>query len=286
MAIVKVPAAVGIDVNEDGEGTTSLGLRRMLAVLFKQAAPGVAQVGRLGNDHFVVTGAPSAMEYRVSAGGLVLSRSASGGVYPVGIPDGVVVATDPASGVNPRVDRIYALQPDPGLDGAAVDTEFIIGVAVGAPAASPLVPALPPGALELARKVVAAGATNTQAGAPFTNLAPVTGLNTPKPAPTTGTVPLKAGYAGTVAYEVRDGIVEVRADSGGITGSFPVGNTTLSTTVPEGIRPKSRNVRGEAYLSPGAQPGGITITPDGELIITNQSGAARTAASFTAMYFI
>lgn len=179
MATIKVPAGVGIDLNAEGEGTSALGHRRALGALLKQASPGVPAPGRLGPDHFVVTGSPSAMEYRVSAGGLGIVRNPSNGVYLVGMPTAATVATDPSSGVNPRIDRIYALQPDPTFDGDDVDTELVLGVAVGAPAASPLLPALPSGAMELARKLVAAGATDTQSGAAFTNAAPVTGLNVP-----------------------------------------------------------------------------------------------------------
>lgn len=175
--MVTVTAGLAIDLNDDGDGTTSIGFRRALAVLLKQSAPGVATPGRMGADHFVVAGAPASMEYSVSGGGLVLVRTASGGAYLVGMPSSVTVPTDPADGVNPRIDRIYAKQPDPPIDGAAVDTEFIIDVVSGDPAASPLAPALPAGAFELARKEIAAGATNTQAGKPFTNIAPLSGLN-------------------------------------------------------------------------------------------------------------
>lgn len=175
--MVTVTAGLAIDLNDEGDGTTSIGMRRALAVLFKQQSPGVATPGRLGADHFVVSGAPAAMEYSVSGGGLVLVRTASGGAYLIGMPSSVSFETEPADGVNPRIDRIYAKQPDPPIDGAAVPTEFIIDVVSGDPAASPLPPALPAGAFELARKEIGAGATNTQAGKAFTNIAPISGLN-------------------------------------------------------------------------------------------------------------
>lgn len=175
--MVTVAAGFVIDLNSSNQGTTAQGVRRALAVLFKQSAPGVAQPGRLGPDHFVVTGSPSAMEYKVTGGGLVLVRSTTNGAYLVGVPDTQTVPTDPADGVNPRIDRIYARQPDPLLDGAGTAVSFVIDVVKGTPAASPVLPALPAGALELGRKVVGAGVTNTQAGAAFTDPAPVTGLN-------------------------------------------------------------------------------------------------------------
>lgn len=177
MPIVTVTAGLAIDLNGDDEGTTAVGFRRALATLFRQTSPGVAAPGRLGADNFSVAGAADAMQYSVTGGGLVLVRSASNGAYLVGVPATVIVPTDPADGVNPRIDRIYAKQPDPMLDGSGVDVQLIIGVVCGAPAASPTVPDLPIGGYELARKVIAAGATNTQAGAGFTNIAPTTGLN-------------------------------------------------------------------------------------------------------------
>lgn len=177
MPQVTVTAGLAIDLNDEDEGTTSIGFRRALAVLFRQTSPGVAAPGRLGADHLSVAGAADAMQYTVTGGGIVLVRSAANGAYLVGVPSTVTVPTDPSDGVNPRIDRIYAKQPDPLVDGSAVDTQFIIGVVCGAPAASPTVPDLPLGAYELARKQIAAGATNTQAGAGFTNVAPTTGLN-------------------------------------------------------------------------------------------------------------
>lgn len=193
-------AGLVVDLNDNSDGTTAMGFRLALATLFKQASPGVATPGRLGDDHFVVSGT-SGMAYTVSGGGLVLVRSSSGGAYLVGMPSSVTVETAASDGVNPRIDRIYALQPDPVFDGSAVDVSFTIGVVSGAPAASPVAPALPNGAFQLAQKVIAAGAVSTAAGAPFTDFAPVTGLNTPPlPTPTKAEARAQAGiYAGSGA---------------------------------------------------------------------------------------
>lgn len=194
-------AGLVIDLNDANDGTTALGFRVALANLFKQTAPGVATPGRLADDHFVVSGSASTMEYTVSGGGLVLVRSTSGGAYLVGMPSSVTVTTAASDGVNPRIDRIYALQPDPVFDGSAVGVDFIIDVVSGAPAASPVAPALPNGAYELARKVIAPGAVNTSTGAAFTNVAAVTGLNMPPiPTPTKAEARAQAGiYSGTGA---------------------------------------------------------------------------------------
>lgn len=198
--MVTVPTGLAVDLNDSGDGTSALGFRRALAVLFKQSAPGVATAGRLGADHFVVAGT-AGMEYTVSGGGLVLVRSSSAGAYLIGMPSSVTVATQASNGVNPRIDRIYALAPDPVFDGSTVGVDFIIDVVSGAPAASPSLPALPAGAFELSRKLIAAGAANTQTGAPFTDVAPVTGLNVaPAPTPTKAEMRAQAGiYTGSGA---------------------------------------------------------------------------------------
>lgn len=172
-----VAAGLIIDLNAEDEGTTAIGFRRALAVLFRQSSPGVAAPGRLGADHLAVSASSSDMTYTVSGGGIVLVRSSTGGAYLVGVPAATVVPAAIGDSVNPRYDRIYAKQPDPVLDGAGVDVGFIIDVVSGVPAGSPNVPALPAGAYELARKLVPAGATNTAAGGAFTNVAPTTGLN-------------------------------------------------------------------------------------------------------------
>ncbi len=119
------------------------------------------------------------MEYTVTGGNIVLVRSSSGGAYLVGMPESVTVTTAPSDGVNPRIDRVYVIQSDPVLDGSAVDVQFVIDVASGAPAASPVAPSIPGGAFELARKTIPAGASNTQVGEAFTNVAAVTGMNLP-----------------------------------------------------------------------------------------------------------
>lgn len=175
--MVTVAAGLVIDLNTSGQGTTASGFRRALAALFRQTSPGVAQAGRLGADQFLVSGSSSGMSYNVSGGGLVIVRSAAGGAYLVGMPSAVSLPAPAANATNPRIDRIYALQPDPALDGLGVSVDLIIDVAVGTPAATPVAPSLPAGALELGRKQIAAGASNTQQGAAFTNIAPITGVN-------------------------------------------------------------------------------------------------------------
>lgn len=100
-----------------------------------------------------------------------------------------------------------------------------------------------------------------------------------------GSINPVSGFTGNIGWEIRNGIAEIKSDSGGLAGSFPAGNTTVATGIPAALRPAARNARGEAYMS-SAQPGGFTVTTAGELIITNQSGATRTSAAFFAHYFV
>lgn len=186
MGKTPINAGLVIDVNQAGDGTTASGFRHALAVLLQQSSPGVPIPGRLGATHFVVQGQPD-MSYLVSAGGVVLTRS-SQGAYIVGRHQDTVVATDNTNGVNPRIDRVYVHQPDPAFDGPNVDVRAVIGVASGEPASSPSLPPIPTGALELARYLVPANATRTEALA-STNVPPVVGLNF-------GTVPVNQGGTG------------------------------------------------------------------------------------------
>lgn len=90
--------------------------------------------------------------------------------------DGTVnVSTTAAPGSNSRIDIIYAWHREFALDG--VNSDPVIGVVQGTSAAIPTAPSLAafPGAIELARATVSAGATATNGGsvvitqtAPFT----------------------------------------------------------------------------------------------------------------------
>ena len=169
---VSIPTGLSINSAVAADRTSAQGMRRVLALLFKQSAPMVPTAGRLGVDHLVVS-ARGDMKYDISAGGAATTRT-SQGVYLVGNVSAVTIDTDAASGTNPRIDRIYIVQPDPELSETGVAR---IGVVCGVPAASPTLPALPAGALELRRKLIGPTATATNQGAAFTDQAPVTGLS-------------------------------------------------------------------------------------------------------------
>jgi len=186
MGTTPINAGLVIQLNSGGDGTTAVGFRRALATLLQQSSPGVPVPGRLGPEHFKVTGR-SDMSYGVSAGGVVLTRSTQG-AYIVPLHQAVVVATGQSNGINPRIDRIYIHQPDPALDGPGVDVSAVIGVASSLPAASPQLPSIPTGALELARTLVPADATRTEL-LTFSNVPGVVGLNV-------GVIPVNAGGTG------------------------------------------------------------------------------------------
>lgn len=165
-----VAAQAGLFVARDagGNGTTAKGARLALAGLLAKNSDGTVKVGVLADGQGpVVTGA-AGMSYNVRKHVAVTKASEANG--PVLVPnDGTVsVTTDPAPGSNSRIDVIYVLQPlVTGDGGSSSSVAPIIDVAKGAVAASPSVPAIPSGALELARVTVPSGTTATS-GLTFT----------------------------------------------------------------------------------------------------------------------
>lgn len=172
--MVNILTGIAINSNVPGERTPPISFRLVMASLLQQTAAGAPVPGILPSPGtpLAVAGAAS-MQYVVSAGYAVTTRAGKG-AYILGTPTSVTVPTTPAHSTLPRIDRIYIVQPDPELSESGVAR---IDVVQGTPASSPTVPALPAGALELARKTIAAGATNTSGGAAFTNIAAKTGLN-------------------------------------------------------------------------------------------------------------
>lgn len=107
----------------------------------------------------LVTGKAS-MAYDVAPFEAAICRARTKGTsFPTN--DGVVtVPTAAAPGANSRIDIIY-LQQAEASEGDP-DTEAVIDVAQGTASSSPTAPAIPDGAIELARAVVGAGITGTQ----------------------------------------------------------------------------------------------------------------------------
>lgn len=123
----------------------------------------------------IVTGT-AGMSYSVAPYQCVTQRSGAAGAVPGGNDGTVSVATTAAPGSNSRWDVIYHWHREYSLDG--VDSNPVIGVVQGSPAASPTVPSLAafPGAIELARILVPTGVTATNSGATITQSAPFTAM--------------------------------------------------------------------------------------------------------------
>lgn len=173
--MVEILTGLAINAPLEADRTPPISFRQILASLLKQTAAGVPEVGIIPapGTPLAVQGHASLMQYVVKAGWAVTTRAGKG-AYIVGTIADVTIPTAAAHATLPRIDRIYIVQPDPELSETG---KARIDVVNGTPASSPTVPALPTGALELARKTIAAGATNTSIGAAFTNLAGMTGLN-------------------------------------------------------------------------------------------------------------
>lgn len=141
---------------DDTKGTTPVEARLALAGMF--TATGVL-------DGLTVTGT-AGWAYEVAAGSLVSSREPADGVVLFANDSPAVVGTTgegdtipPAPLTGARIDIIYALHHD--VDNADADSQATFGVASGDPSGSPVAPSIPTGAVELARAVVEAGATDT-----------------------------------------------------------------------------------------------------------------------------
>lgn len=141
-------------------GTAPVEVRKSDALL-------VAGVGVLpGSASPLVTGTAS-FAYQVGKAGFVTSRGESDGVHLFG-NDGAVTVSQaddgsslaaPGGGLS-RVDIVYVMHPAAGENADTVSQPFV-GVAKGLPAAAPLAPTIPVGALELARNTMTSAATST-----------------------------------------------------------------------------------------------------------------------------
>jgi hypothetical protein len=132
--------------------------------LLAKNSDGTVKVGVLADGQGAVVTGAAGMSYNVRKHVAVTKASEANG--PVLVPnDGVVsVTTDPAPGSNSRWDVIYILQPlVTGDGGSSTSVAPIIDVAKGTASATPSVPSIPTGALELARVPVPAGTVATSA---------------------------------------------------------------------------------------------------------------------------
>lgn len=163
-----VQAGLFVARDAGGNGTTPKGARTALAGLLAKNADGTVRTGVLMDGLGpVVTGA-AGMSYSIRKHVAVTKATEANG--PVLVPnDGVVsVSTTAAPGSNSRIDIIYVWQRLVTGDGGSETTNApVIGVVQGSASASPVAPAPPTGALELARVTVPAGTVATS-GLTFT----------------------------------------------------------------------------------------------------------------------
>lgn len=151
-------------------GTTAIEVRKGLSGLIVPASSGPlgARPGVLGAGAVQLVAGSGGWSYLVGAFNAVLSRSAGDGVHisandgqvSVGVSGvGDTVPAAPGSGLS-RVDRIWVRQASADENGDTT-SDVVFGVAVGAAASMPVPPAIPAGALELARNTMTSGATST-----------------------------------------------------------------------------------------------------------------------------
>lgn len=161
-------AQAGLFVARDagGNGTTAKAARLALGGLLAKDGTGPLNVrkGVLADGQGAVVTGAAGMTYNVRPFVAVTMATAING--PVLVPNDatVSVTTDPAPGSNSRIDVIYVWQRLVSGDGGSETTNApIIDVAKGNASATPSAPAIPTGALELARVTVPSGTTATSA---------------------------------------------------------------------------------------------------------------------------
>lgn len=150
--------ALGV-ANSGTDGTTAQDFRLIAGALWQNA--GIVSGLKVSGK--------SSMAYDVAAGVAVCTRGASDGKTLAYWPGGSV-ATTANSGGNPRIDSIYIIAHD--LSHGDADNAVAVGVAKGAPAASPVAPSIPAGATLIATMNVPAGATTTAQATISANASP------------------------------------------------------------------------------------------------------------------
>lgn len=170
-------AQPGLGITGNGVGVTTPIAHRLAQSGLVAKAGGTPNLVRAGVFYDgtvnIVTGT-AGMSYDVAPFTAALTRGAGQGTVLLANDGTVNVPTTAAPGSNSRIDIVYVWQRDFAIDGT--DSNPVIGVVQGSPAATPAAPSLAafPGALELARITVPAGLTATNSGATITQTAPFT----------------------------------------------------------------------------------------------------------------
>lgn len=132
--------------------------RRITAGRFARNADGTTRVGVLPATIGALVAGRASMGYDVAAFNAVTARSTAG-AEEIANDGSVTVATTAAPGSNSRIDVIWVRSQFQILGDANNDVVF--GVTQGTAAVSPLKPAIPAGALELATATIPSTATTT-----------------------------------------------------------------------------------------------------------------------------
>jgi len=240
---------------DDNKGTTPAEARLAMEGLITQ--PGVLK-------GLVVSGTPT-WTYRVNAGSYVVAHPGGSG-YIVGANDGTVdVPTAPAPATGSRIDVIYVMHHD--VEQGDPDSAPVVSVAQGAVSGTPAAPALPDGALELARHRVDAGDTGTQNSRGVTR-------GQVRPAGVNGAYQWRAGTG--MPYAMAAGVVNtdsVPAQSNGdviADVEFPPGRFTVTPVITVQANAVNSLVRFNCGIQ-GTSPTGFRV------VLENATGAARPA---------
>jgi len=160
-------ARTGLAVSRDAalNGTLPQGHRLALGGLLSKSTTGInVQKGVLWDGAGAVVSGQATMNYAVRAFVGVAMPSAVQGPVIAANDAQVLVATTAAPGANSRIDIIWFRQHLVAADGGAdADVVLELGCTQGAVAGVPVAPAIPAGAVELARATVTALAANTNA---------------------------------------------------------------------------------------------------------------------------
>lgn len=146
-----------------------------LGLVVKTAANTI-RAGLFWDGNATVVSGKANMSYDVRALTAVVSRGAIAGAVLLTNDAVYNVVTTAAPGSNSRYDVVYLWQREYSIDGT--DSNPVIDVVQGTPAASPTVPSLAafPGAISLAQILVPAGVTATNSGTTITQTAPFTSV--------------------------------------------------------------------------------------------------------------
>lgn len=150
-----------VPINTGNVGTTEVEARLADNALFESNNGADARSGLLSPATTTIVTGKANMSFDIAACNPVTNRVAGEGVYRFAATGVTNVETTAAPSSNSRIDVIWVKQNDQSKGDA--NNLAVAGVTQGTVAASPVAPAIPAGALELARATVGANITATTA---------------------------------------------------------------------------------------------------------------------------